>query len=698
MTELSEYVSSRDEKALGRLGVTSVGELLRYFPRTYIHPGKVTEISRLEPGQTAVVYATIEDVRTRRMHNRRGTITEVTLADAHAQITATFFNQRYLADKLTVGTRMVLTGDVKVYRNSLQIQNPRWLGHEDYIDRGDIENPIPIYRSSKQFASDRLSATIRKVLDSVGPEDVDDPVPADVLADHGLPDLRRALEMIHRPHSEADVKEAMERFRFEEAFALQAELYGRRQRAKAEQSVPLPGRSDGLLTAFDSSLPWPLTKSQRRAGTEISKDLDSDSPMNRLLHGDVGSGKTLVAMRAMLQAVDSGRQAAIMAPTEVLAGQHFASFSRMLGRLRTDDTLFSSGDGVRIALLTGSTPQAERRKVLLDLASGQIDIIVGTHALLSETTIFAGLGLVVIDEQHRFGVSQRDALRTKAGGVIPHTLVMTATPIPRTVAMTVFGDLDVSTLTDMPGGPKKIDTHVVALGTHPHWIDRVWEVVAEHVEAGLQAYVVVSRIDSDDPQTAGIDSALETIRSIPRLAPHRIEGLHGQMSQEDKDAVMAEFAAGDIDVLVSTTVIEVGVDVHRARAMVILDADRFGLATLHQLRGRIGRDGRQSICFLVTSRTQDDEAVERLATVAGTLDGFRIAEHDVDNRREGDVLGRSQWGSRSSLRYLRVLRDEGIVAAARTAAHAYMDSHPEGTPQLRAYVADIIDDDLMEVS
>ncbi|OFT26976.1 ATP-dependent DNA helicase RecG [Brevibacterium sp. HMSC08F02] len=697
MKPLTDFVSSRDEKALAKLGVSSVGELLRYFPRTYIHPGTVTEISRLEAGQTAIVYATIESVNTRPMRNRRGTITEVTLADEHAEITATFFNQKYLAEQLKPGTRMVLTGDIKVYRNSLQIQNPRWLGHEDYIDRGDIENPIPIYRSNKQFASDRLAKTIRTVLDALGPEDFTDPIPAEVLADHGLPDLRKALTMIHRPKNEADVKEAMERFRFEEAFALQAELYGRRQRAKAEQSVRLPGKVDGLLASFDESLPWPLTKSQRRAGTEISQDLDSDSPMNRLLHGDVGSGKTLVAMRAMLQAVDSGRQAAIMAPTEVLAAQHYESFSRMLGELRTDDTLFSQAEGVRIALLTGSTPQAQRRKILLDLASGQIGIIVGTHALLSDTTIFAALGLVVIDEQHRFGVNQREALRTKAGGVIPHALVMTATPIPRTVAMTVFGDLDVSTLTDMPGGPKKIATHVVALGTHPHWMDRVWEVVAEHVEAGLQAYVVVSRIE-DDPELFGIDSALAAIDAVPRLAGRRVDALHGQMSQEDKDAVMAEFTAGDIDVLVSTTVIEVGVDVHRARAMVILDADCFGLATLHQLRGRIGRDGEQAICFLVTSRTTDDEAVGRLSTVAGTLDGFRIAEHDVDNRREGDVLGRGQWGSRSSLRYLRVLRDEGIVAAARTAAHAYMDAHPDGTPELRAYVDDLAGDDLMEVS
>jgi ATP-dependent DNA helicase RecG len=391
----------------------------------------------------------------------------------------------------------------------------------------------------------------------------------------------------------------------------------------------------------------------------------------------------------------------------VLAAQHFRSFAQALGDFAAESALLRQENGVVIALLTGSLSTQERRRTLLDLSIGDVDIVVGTHALLSDTTIFHDLGMVVVDEQHRFGVEQREALRQKAGGRTPHTLVMTATPIPRTAAMTVFGDLDVSTLTHMPTGRKQITTHLVSLAQHPHWVDRVLEVVGEHAARGEQAFVVLPRIEATAPDAEtgaarpGVEDVAQILRETPALAGARIEVLHGQLPAEEKDDTMRSFAAGQIDVLVSTTVIEVGIDVPNARVMVILDADRFGVAQLHQLRGRVGRAGDESLCFLLTQADPESEAMERLTTVAGTLDGFALAEYDIHSRREGDVLGRAQWGGRSSLRHLSVLRDVEVIGTAKDDASALLERDPalEETPALARLIALIFadtDEDLIE--
>lgn len=712
--QLSDFITSkRDVNALAKIGLHSIDDALRHFPRRYIYPGKATAIAELELDSTAVVYAQVLGVSTRDMRNRRGTITTVKLGDQDATISATFFNQRWLDAKLTPGQWVVLSGRVGMYQGAYQLANPVWLnqsaGEEFNLD--EVSHPIPIYRATGKLSTTRIQRLIRVLLDAAPPESFADPLPADVLQAQVLPDLRTALDMIHRPTDDHAPDLAWDRFKFEEAFALQAELRARRLRLESEPAVALTGELHEHLHAFDAALPFELTRSQKRVGTDISRSLALTAPMNRLLHGDVGSGKTLVALRAMLQAVDSGKQAALLAPTEVLAAQHFRSLTRTLGDLAVDDSLFTTGEGVRVAMLTGSTPAKERRRISLDLASGVTDIVVGTHALLSDTTIFADLGLVVVDEQHRFGVRQREALRAKAHGTVPHTLVMTATPIPRTVAMTVFGDLDVSTLDDMPGGARSISSHVVSMADHPAWAVRMWEVVGERIRAQEQVFVVASRIETQPasmdedtgettPELIGVEDLARRVRALSQLAGASVEVLHGRMDQAQKDRVMTEFAAGDIDVLVATTVIEVGVDVPRARVMVIMDAERFGIAQLHQLRGRVGRAGDDSVCFFVTNRSEEDESTQRLQRVASTLDGFALADFDVESRREGDVLGKSQSGSRTSLRYLSVLRDEPIVLAARTAAHAYVDTDPHlsAIPALRAYIDRLLVSDDFEGS
>jgi ATP-dependent DNA helicase RecG len=430
--------------------------------------------------------------------------------------------------------------------------------------------------------------------------------------------------------------------------------------------------------------------------------------MNRLLQGEVGSGKTVVALRAMLRVVDSGGQTALLAPTEVLAQQHYRSITAMLGDLAAGGMLGGATDGTTVALLTGSMPKAARAESMSRMATGEAGIVIGTHALLEEKVLFADLGLVVVDEQHRFGVEQRAALTDKAGWP-PHVLVMTATPIPRTVAMTVFGDLEVSTLSELPAGRAPIQTNVVPLADQPGWMERVWQRVREEVEKGHQAYVVCPRITGDELEEGGHDPAdeeegkpatrpplsavtevVEQLGSGP-LAGLRVEMLHGRMTPDDKDRAMRAFASGDIDVLVSTTVIEVGVDVANATTMVLLDADRFGISQLHQMRGRVGRGGLPGLCLLVSHAEVGSPARDRLDAVAATTDGFELSRLDLDQRREGDVLGASQSGFRSSLTMLRVLRDEDTIVAAREAANDLLDKDPELTasPELARAVAEL---------
>ncbi len=530
-----------------------------------------------------------------------------------------------------------------------------------------------------------------------------------MLEEHDFPGSAVALQLIHRPGSREQAGLARARFRYEEAFVLQTALARRRAQAEALPATPRPRSAGGLLAAFDARLPFELTAGQREVGEVVAADLAREHPMHRLLQGEVGSGKTVVALRAMLTVVDAGGQAALLAPTEVLAQQHHRSISAMLGGLAGSGMLpldrpelLGAGTDAdaqtKVVLLTGSMPTAARRQAMLDAASGEAGIVVGTHALLQDKVDFFDLGLVVVDEQHRFGVEQRDALRAKAIRT-PHLLVMTATPIPRTVAMTVFGDLETSTLTEVPAGRQVVTTHVVP-EEKQGWVDRAFGLVREQVGLGRQAFVVCPRIgvegselleealaDIDDPDEDGrsgsrrppravVDVVVE-LRKHPAMQGLRVEVLHGRMPPDDKDAVMAAVVAGEVDVLVATTVIEVGVDVPNAAVMIVMDADRFGISQLHQLRGRIGRGAHPGTCLLFCGDDARDRARERLQKVADTSDGFALSHLDLETRREGDVLGAAQSGFRSSLRLLRVTRDGEIIADARERATALVADDPE---------------------
>jgi ATP-dependent DNA helicase RecG len=560
----------------------------------------------------------------------------------------------------------------------------------------------PIYPLTKGVESWDLQRAISFARTMV--EEPPDLMPADVRRQYDVLDARQALDWIHAPDSWGQIKRAQHRYRFEEALVTQLVLGRRRRAVRAMGARPRDGGADALLAAFDERLPFELTGGQREVGAQIQHDLAQPHPMNRLLQGEVGSGKTLVALRAMLRVVDSGGQAALLAPTEVLAQQHHRSITAMLGDLAGGGMM----GGTSVELLTGSMTKAQRTEPLSRLAIGEAGIVIGTHALLEEQVQFFDLGLVVVDEQHRFGVEQRAALTDKAG-TPPHVLVMTATPIPRTVAMTVFGDLEISTLSELPAGRAAIQTNVVPLAEQPQWISRVWARVREEVEKGHQAYVVCPRITGDELEQGEADPtydddpdgsqsaapaaapAARGLTAVEELAPELSEGplsglrvgiLHGKLSPEEKDRTMRAFAAGELDVLVSTTVIEVGVDVANATTMVLMDADRFGISQLHQLRGRVGRGGLPGLCLLVSHAELGSPSRDRLAAVAATTDGFELSRVDLEQRREGDVLGRSQSGFRSTLQSLRVLRDEETILAARAAAETLLDgdgdlsSHP----------------------
>jgi ATP-dependent DNA helicase RecG len=524
---------------------------------------------------------------------------------------------------------------------------------------------------------------------------------------------------MHEPDDREHWSAARRRLAWDEALGVQLALAQRRWLSDSNPAVPRQHRSGGLLEAFDAALPFTLTAGQREIGDVLTEELGRPHPMHRLLQGEVGSGKTVVALRAMLQTVDAGGQAALLAPTEVLAGQHARTIETLLGPLARGGQLGGTESATRVALLTGSLPAAARKRALLDAAGGAAGIVVGTHALIQQHVAFADLGLVVVDEQHRFGVEQRDALRGKAA-TPPHVLVMTATPIPRTVAMTVFGDLETSTLAELPAGRAPIATSVVPATERPAWVDRAWQRVREEVAVGRQAYIVCPRIgvggdlsdfdaelaDYDDDEAAGGRSRrppLAVNDVLPMLADGPLHGLrvaplHGRLTPDEKDRTMVDFAAGRIDVLVATTVIEVGVDVPNATVMVVLDADRFGVSQLHQLRGRIGRGGHAGLCLLVTDAVGDAPARERLDAVAATTDGFRLARLDVEQRREGDVLGAAQSGRRRQLKLLSLLRDEDLITAARAEAADIVAADPTlaAHPLLAAQVAALVNDDQAE--
>ncbi|GII92680.1 ATP-dependent DNA helicase RecG [Sinosporangium siamense] len=676
------------------LDLTTVGDLLRHYPRRYAERGELTSIDALEVDEHATIVGEVTRVMRKPMRNRGGTWLEVEVVDgSRNKIYLAFFGKTsHVAEsRLKPGRRGMFAGKVGAFGRS---DKPRWqLAHPDFELFDDTEDsaeefaatPVPIYPAGKDITPWAIRRAVGLVLDTLGP--LDDPLPAALRGRHKLPGLAEALVAVHRPKDFADVKRAQKRLKFDEAFVLQSVLVRRRLAAGRLPAKPRPRAEAGVLAAFDGALPFQLTDGQHEVGEEIAADLATAHPMHRLLQGEVGAGKTVVALRAMLQVVDAGGQAALLAPTEVLAQQHHRSITSMLGEL-AGGGMFG---GTRVTLLTGSMPKPVRAAAMLEAASGDAGIVVGTHALLQDQMQFQDLGLVVVDEQHRFGVEQRDALRAKAGDGRPHVLVMTATPIPRTVAMTVFGDLEVSTLSQLPAGRAPISTHVVPAADKPHYLERAWERVREEVGLGRQVYVVCPRIGDQEGDEGDLDAPGDERRpplSVTEVAAVLTQGplaglrlaiLHGKLPPEEKDAVMRSFAKGDLDVLVATTVIEVGVDVPNSSVMVIMDADRFGVSQLHQLRGRVGRGGLPGLCLLVTEFPAGTPARGRLDAVAATLDGFELSRVDLEARREGDVLGVAQSGRRSSLKMLQLLRDEDVIVSAREEAVQLLTEDPDLT-------------------
>ncbi|WP_175412177.1 ATP-dependent DNA helicase RecG [Streptomyces sp. TRM64462] len=704
------------------LDLHTVGDLLHHYPRRYAERGELTTLSDLPLDEHVTVVAQVADARVHTFNGSRGRgqRLEVTITDGSGRLQLVFFGKGVHKPHkdLLPGTRAMFAGKVSLFNRRLQLAHPAYelLRGDDGADAVDswAGALIPIYPATTKLESWKIAKAVDAVLPRA--RDAADPLPPALREGRGLVELPDALQKIHRPRTKADIADARDRLKWDEAFVLQVALARRRYADAQLPAVPRKPAPGGLLDTFDARLPFTLTDGQRAVSAEIFADLATDHPMHRLLQGEVGSGKTLVALRAMLAVVDAGGQTALLAPTEVLAQQHHRSITEMMGDLAEGGMLGGSEHATKVVLLTGSMGAAARRHALLDLATGEAGIVIGTHALIEDKVQFHDLGLVVVDEQHRFGVEQRDALRGK-GKQPPHLLVMTATPIPRTVAMTVFGDLETSVLDQLPAGRSPIASHVVPAQDKPHFLARAWERVREEVEGGHQAYVVCPRIGDDEdedgsakkpakqaapddaekrPPLAVADVA-EQLAKGP-LAGLRVEVLHGRMHPDDKDAVMRRFAAGDTDVLVATTVIEVGVNVPNATVMVIMDADRFGVSQLHQLRGRVGRGSAPGLCLLVTDMPEATPARQRLAAVAATLDGFELSRIDLEQRREGDVLGQAQSGARSSLRMLAVIEDEEVIAAARAEADALVRADPglERHPELRTALDALLDKDRAE--
>lgn len=702
-----------------QLGLETVGHLLRHYPRRYASRGEQADLADVQVGDRVTVLAQVRSVTTRPMRNRRGSLTEVVVGDGSGRMKLVFFNHRHA--QLKPNAWGMFAGTVGEWRGEKQFAHPDM----HLLDGADDEDDwaralVPIYPASKDVSSWVIQKSVKLLLGASGGlgELVEDPLPEEIRARHGLLPLPDALLDIHRPSTMEDVERAASRLKWDEALVLQLTLAARRRAAALEPGIARPRRSGGLLDAVDAALPFALTEGQREVGEELAAELDRDQPMHRLLQGEVGSGKTVVALRAMAQVVDAGGQAALLAPTEVLAAQHARGIRQLLGPLGRAGELDGDPAGTRVTLLTGSLKAAAKRQALAEVADGSAGIVIGTHALLQGTVEFADLGLVVVDEQHRFGVEQRDALRAK-GNRPPHVLVMTATPIPRTVAMTVYGDLEISTLRQLPSGRGGVSSSVVPAVEKPGWVDRAWARLREEVDAGRQAYVVCPRIgdlpgedepedadgapaEDDGPRTdrrpplAVLDVA-ELLRSGP-LAGLRLDVLHGRLTPEEKDASMRAFAAGETQVLVATTVVEVGVDVPNATVMVVMDADRFGVSQLHQLRGRVARGAHPGLCLLVTEAPTSSPTGVRLAAVAATSDGFELARLDLETRREGDVLGAAQSGRRSGIRLLSLLEDEELISTARTEATALLgtDRGLADHPGLAAEVAALATDERAE--
>jgi ATP-dependent DNA helicase RecG len=683
-------------------GIRTVDDLLRHYPRSYVEGTTVRGADDEPPveGQHVTLVDEITDVVERPIRNRpKDKLLIVTVGRGRSKVTATFFHpKKWITDRLTKGARVMLSGEVGYFRGAMQLTHPDFLVLDapDGTNRGsrslrNIANAskavsgevlqeaferrfYPIYPASTKIQSWDIFNCVRQVLACLDP--VPDPLPKALCAKHNLVSEDEALRAIHLAEDEADRRRARERLRFDEAVGLQWALVTRRHSELSESGPAATPCPDGLKHELLQRLPFELTAGQREVLEVLTAEIAAKRPMNRLLQGEVGSGKTILAVLAMLQLVDAGYQCALLAPTEVLAAQHLRSINDVLGPLAMGGQLggVDLDHATRVALLTGSMSQAQKKHVRAEIASGQVGIVVGTHALLQDAVEFHRLGMVVVDEQHRFGVEQRDQLRAKApAGTTPHLLVMTATPIPRTVALTVYGDLETSTLRELPGGRQPITTTVIFVKDKPAWLDRAWRRIIEEVAEGRQAYVVAPRIDESDSggqKDKGQRPSATVEEVFARLGRDQLAGLrlglmHGRLPAEEKDAVMTAFRTGDIDVLVCTTVIEVGVDVPNATVMAVMDADRFGVSQLHQLRGRIGRGAHASLCLLVSWVAPDSRAGQRLTAVASTLDGFELADLDLRERREGDVLGRSQSGRAITLQLLSLIDHRQVIEEAR---------------------------------
>lgn len=666
-TKLDELIGEKTAKQLVRaFEIKTVEQLLRHYPRRYLQRGQLTPMSQLPIGESVTILAEVEKVNTRPIRGKKGSILEISITDGSASAKLTFFNQSWRSNQLLPGSQGLFAGKTSIFSGQIQLAHPDYelFDEESEVDpEAWAKKPIPIYPASSTVPSWRIQKLIKEILAQL--EFPFEPLSETVRDELGILTLEQSLRFIHQPAAKRDFEQAQKSLKTHEALGLLLE-FGllRKQLSSIEAKKRVAGKT---LEKFDSTLPYQLTSAQKKVGMEIESDLGSGTPMNRLLQGDVGSGKTVVALRAMLAAIEDGSQAAIIAPTEVLATQHFIAISEVLGELT---------ESLQPVLLTGQMSQTEQRKALLKIVSGSARIIIGTHSLIADRVEFFDLSLAVIDEQHRFGVEQREALRSKGENV--HTLIMTATPIPRTLAVTIFGDLSVSILDEKPANRQRISTHVVNVSEGGH-VSRVWQRVAEEVQSGSQAFVVCPRIElTDQDEGEGVSAAAvevaHSLRSNPYLQIASLGLLHGRMPAEDKTQVMSQFTNGEIDVLVSTTVIEVGVDVPNATAMVVLDADRFGLAQLHQLRGRVGRGSKPAVCLLLTASEPESASYERLTAMEKTEDGFELSEVDLLYRKEGDVTGVSQSGTKSRLKLLGVVKDQEIINSSQPVARKLLET------------------------
>ena len=715
-TRLQNILGDRTAQVLEKsFGMTTVNELLRHYPRRYVVRGELTDISKLLADDEVTILAQIEAVKLRRANGKN--ILEVVVTDGSANLSLTFFNQAWREKDLKAGRFGLFAGKVGVFKGKRQLSHPDYqlIPDGDDVDAAVADFAgkfLPVYPATSKLPSWKVMQCVKLALDSL--DELPDYLPAEIAEKYKYPNLKKAFADIHQPPDLDSAENARQRLTFDEALLLQLLLGQRRNEIVKLSTKSRTPNTPVLVAAFEERLPFKYTAGQVEVNAEIEKDLSNKYPMHRLLQGEVGSGKTVVALRAMLSVVDSSGQAALLAPTEVLAQQHFRTITKLLGELAQSGTLQGGALGTQVELLTGSLPAASKKAIHAKLASGETGIVIGTHALISDGVAFDDLGLVVVDEQHRFGVEQRDALRMKAKQP-PHLLVMTATPIPRTVAMTIFGDLDISTLRELPSGRVAITTHLIPVLEKPHFLNRAWERVKEEAAKGHQIYIVAPRIANPNKKLTEREMVAaqllgeeyldnEQMSAVEELAPELAKGalkglkiamLHGRQSSEVKEQTMSAFARGEIDVLIATTVIEVGVDVANASMMVIMDADRFGVSQLHQLRGRVGRGSVPGLCLLVSNAQENSQSMARLAAVAATLDGFELARLDLEQRKEGDVLGASQSGGRSHLRLLRVLRDEDLIEQACEVALNILSTDPQinHLPELKSEVAKLQSDE-----